>query len=184
MKRPPTRQNKISVEAQGKRVAPLLPNPLRTFGALKGVVHVDAKFSAPLPLAELDAWEGRARKTREQTERRTQPTDGEYKRSDPLTEVYALRRRWVRQFLRRHETWSRDQVAALLRITPNAVRLRVRRGTLLAVTFEGRTYFPALQFDRRRRQVRRDVRESLAVTRELDGWVRLQALVRPLRGRQ
>ena len=183
MKPPPRRQTKDRVDAQEKDVAPRLPAPVRVFGALMGVVHVDPQFFAPLPKAELGAWEGRVVNARVLGKRLTELTTSDNHLGDALAEAYARRRRWARQFMRRYQMWSGDQVGAFLRITHNAVRLRVRRGTLLAVTFEGRTYFPALQFDRRRRQVRRDVRESLAVTRELDGWLRLQALVRPLRGR-
>jgi len=183
MKRPPRRQTKDRVEAQEKDVAPRLPAPARVFGALMGVVHVDPQFFAPLPKAELGAWEGRVVNARLQRERLKALIASDDHLGDALAEAYARRRRWARQFMRRYQMWSGDQVGAFLRISSNAVRLRVRRGTLLAVTFEGRTYFPALQFDRRSRQVRHDVRESLAVTRELDGWIRLQALVRPLRGR-
>ena len=183
MKRPPQRGKKDRVEAHGKRVAPRLPAPVRVFGALMGVVHVDPQFFAPLPKAELGAWEGRVMNARVLRERLKALTASDDHLGDPLAEAYARRRRWARQFMRRYQMWSGDQVCAFLRITRNAVRLRERRGTLLAVVFEGRTYFPALQFDRRRRQVRRDVRESLAVTRELDGWIRLRALVRPLRRR-
>ena len=183
MKRPPRRQTKDRVEAQEKGVAPRLTASVRVFGALMGVVHVDPQFFAPLPKAELGAWEGRVVNARVLRERLKALTAFDNHLGDALAETYTRRRRWARQFMRRYEVWSGDQVGAFLRITLNAVRLRVRRGTLLAVTFEGRTYFPALQFDRRTRQVRHDMRESLAVTRELDRWLRLQALVRPLRGR-
>ncbi|MBI3568131.1 MAG: hypothetical protein HY084_08020 [Gemmatimonadetes bacterium] len=102
----------------------------------------------------------------------------------PLAEASALGRRWVRRYFRRQQLWTREQVAAWLRITPHAVRLRVRRGTLLAVDFEARRYFPAAQFDRRRRQLRPEVRAYFATTPARDRWVLTYALLLPVRGRR
>ena len=42
----------------------VLAKPRRVFGSLRGVVHTDARFFAPLPAAELEAWEEGAQKAR------------------------------------------------------------------------------------------------------------------------
>jgi hypothetical protein len=153
------------------------------FGALRGVVHTDAKFFEPLPVAELDAWEGDTPPRLAPLERSTDSTHGVFQPT-PLAEATVVGRRWARRFLRRLKLWNREQVAALLRITPDAVRLRVRRGTLLAVDFEARRYFPAAQFDRRRRQLRSEVRTYFATTPARDRWVLTYALLLPVRGRR
>ena len=38
----------------------ILAIPSRVFGSLRGVVYTDARFFAPLPAAELEAWDGGA----------------------------------------------------------------------------------------------------------------------------
>ena len=35
----------------------ILAKPSRVFGSLRGIIHTDARFFAPLPVAELEAWE-------------------------------------------------------------------------------------------------------------------------------
>ena len=42
----------------------ILAKPCRVFGSLRGVVHIDARFFAPLPVAELEAWEDSAQDAR------------------------------------------------------------------------------------------------------------------------
>jgi len=42
----------------------ILKKPFRVFGSLRGVVHTDARFFAPLPIAELEAWEEGAQDAR------------------------------------------------------------------------------------------------------------------------
>ena len=160
-----------------------LPKPRRVFGALRGVVHTDAKFFEPLPVAELDAWKGDTPPRRAPRERSTGSTRGVFQPT-PLAEASALGRRWARRFLGRLNLWNREQVAAFLRITPDAVRLRARRGALLAVVFDARTYFPAAQFDCRRRQLRSEVRTYFATTPARDRWVLTYALLLPVRGRR
>ena len=147
-------------------------------------MHTDARFFEQLPIVELDAWEKDARRTRARRTSGHGPTDDRDQPDDSSVMEYSRDRRGPRWLLRQHAMWSREQAAAFLRITPNAVRLRIRRGTLLAIVFEGRTYLPVLQFDRRRRQLWRGVREFLSVAPERDGWFRFRTLVLPLRGRR
>jgi len=162
---------------------PTPSKPRRVFGALRGDVHADNTFFEPLPVAELDAWEGDSPPRRAPRERSTDSTH-EVFQPTPLAEATALGRRWARRFLRRLKLWNPEQVAAFLRITPDAVRLRVRRATLLAVDFEARRYFPSAQFDRRRRQLRSEVRTYFATTPARDRWVLTYALLLPERGRR
>jgi hypothetical protein len=153
------------------------------FGALRGAVHADARFFEPLPVAELDAWEGDTPPRRALLERSAASTHGDPPPT-PLAEASARGRRWVRRYFRRQRLWNQEQVAALLRITPNAVRQRARRWSLLAVVFEARLYFPAAQFNRRRRQLRAEVRTYFATTPARERWVLTYALLLPVRGRR
>jgi hypothetical protein len=49
------------------RIKRLAPKRRRVFGALRNVVRVDPSFFDPLPIAELDAWEGGSKRTRAPT---------------------------------------------------------------------------------------------------------------------